>query len=477
MPSHWPGRHGPTGVSAARSARVSAPPCTAEAAAVIASRTGPNRPAGSSTASAARPSRRVRVGTTSTSRPSRRASAAAARATMSVSPSLGRMTTDAPVLARTAASSSPVGARRRGPLGTSTAPPSDISRVTPSPRAHETTPMPCGRGETGCGCSRPSVPSPGLSDVCRTSLTTPASPPASMAAAVSSSSTCAWTWNSAGPPATATESPRCVRWARSRSARSGSLPLRRYITSTASSDVVPRPEVGPGVAAHQCGTSPSAPAGRSSRTACSASTTRTSPAPPASTTPASRSSGSCSGVRARARCAASSAASTTTRTSCAPSSTAPRAPTAAARATVRMVPSTGAASASHALREADSKASATSRGPATSTSGATASASPRVSWARMTPELPRAARSMPRAMRASPSRSRSVPPPLSKRTRTCSSAPSRVRYMLVPVSPSATGKTLSASTCSRAAASDSRAVTAQRRAVTRSSAGPGTAPT
>ncbi len=66
---------------------------------------------------------------------------------------------------------------------------------------------------------------------------------------------------------------------------------------------------------------------------------------------------------------------------------------------------------------------------------------PRMIWERMTPELPRAPMSAPRDIAAM-----MAPAPSSGQRCASSMTERMVRYMLVPVSPSGTGKTLMALT-------------------------------
>ncbi len=87
-----------------------------------------------------------------------------------------------------------------------------------------------------------------------------------------------------------------------------------------------------------------------------------------------------------------------------------------------------------------------------------ASASPRASWLRMTPELPRAVHSNALAKAASRS-----PAPCGSCASIRSTPPSKVRKRLVPVSPSGTGNTLSASISTRRAAKTERVSRAHRR--------------
>ena len=128
-----------------------------------------------------------------------------------------------------------------------------------------------------------------------------------------------------------------------------------------------------------------------------ASSTTHSPRPPASTTPASLSTGSCSGVRARASRAASAAACTTAPSRFSGASAAWVAAREAAFATDRIVPSTGWPTAEYAASVAspipsentEAERSAAPAWPIRRSSAPT-------SWLRITPELPRAPSSAPR---------------------------------------------------------------------------------
>ena len=163
------------------------------------------------------------------------------------------------------------------------------------------------------------------------------------------------------------------------------------------------------------------------------------PRPPASTTPASASTASCSGVRASASRAAWAASAKTSRARAPGVSACARAASAAARATVSMVPSTGTPTASYAASVARRIASAItwalrSSGRAAVIRCATA---PSI-WLRITPLLPRAPSSAPREKAASAgARSTGVSPAVASRS--ASRAAETVRNMLVPVSPSGTG--------------------------------------
>ncbi len=138
-------------------------------------------------------------------------------------------------------------------------------------------------------------------------------------------------------------------------------------------------------------------------------------------------------MRARASAAPAREASATS-TRDLPASAAARAPSAAPRATVRMVPSTGRMTASRASLSAMVRASDSSLGPGRPVGQLRPSESPRSSWERMTPELPRAPIREPWAMaRQVASRSGE------SRASSSSVTDSRVRAMLVPVSPSGTG--------------------------------------
>ncbi len=125
--------------------------------------------------------------------------------------------------------------------------------------------------------------------------------------------------------------------------------------------------------------------------------------------------------------AADAAASSTSTT---PPWRAPLAAVAASRQTVRMVPSTGRMTAASASRLAPSKASATPEAP-TAPAAPRPSARPLRIWERITPELPRAPMSDPwmTALCTAELSASSRP----------ATTDSRVRAMLVPVSPSGTG--------------------------------------
>ena len=173
--------------------------------------------------------------------------------------------------------------------------------------------------------------------------------------------------------------------------------------------------------------------GRPSSTDRRASNSSRYPVPPASTTPACANTGRRDGVRASASAAPSLAASATS-TSDFPASAADVASVAAPRATVRMVPSTGRITASRASWSAMVRASDSWRAPGGPGGRTRPSEIPRRSWDKMTPELPRAPISEPWAMALQTAR-RSDDSSLA----ISSVTDSRVRAMLVPVSPSGTG--------------------------------------
>ncbi len=182
------------------------------------------------------------------------------------------------------------------------------------------------------------------------------------------------------------------------------------------------------------------------------------PDPPASTTPARASTGSCSGVWARASPARRRAPSSTSTRPAPPSATS-AAPSPAARATVWMVPSTGRRTACRAASLAAVRA-CDNTGADTSSAPASTPVKPRSSCERITPELPRAPMSEPWAT-AWHTSAMAGPPPLDEGATAaeerlseerspwatsvpgtdCSSATtdSTVSAMLVPVSPSGTG--------------------------------------
>ncbi len=160
------------------------------------------------------------------------------------------------------------------------------------------------------------------------------------------------------------------------------------------------------------------------------------PRPPASTTPASRSTGSSSGVRSTAVRAAAAACSSRPSSVVSPSARARSTDSAAMRTTVRMVPSTGRSTASYAASAARRRPATTS-GACTTSSGANVSARPRRIWLRITPEFPRAPMSDPCEIAVHTARI-----PVAESASAPSSSPttdSSVSAMLVPVSPSGTG--------------------------------------
>ncbi len=182
---------------------------------------------------------------------------------------------------------------------------------------------------------------------------------------------------------------------------------------------------------------------------------RSRPCPPESTTCASRRIGSSEGVFATARSAASTVAASTVSTLLSRSAAATAAAD-ASRMTVRIVPSTGLATALYAVFVPASSACARSR-PLNRFLPWRPWAIPARIWLVMTPELPRAPMSAPK-LAAWATRSASAPAP----ARSASSRAARtVASMLVPVSPSGTGKTLSELISSTFA---SRLATADRKA-------------
>ena len=134
------------------------------------------------------------------------------------------------------------------------------------------------------------------------------------------------------------------------------------------------------------------------------------PRPPASTTPASRSAGSWSGVRARASRAAAAAEVKTSRVRAPGSAARASAASAAARMTDRMVPSTGTPTAAYDASVASRRARAmieALRSSAVAEAIVVASA-PSI-WLRITPLLPRAPSSAPRRSAARPASRLSSP--------------------------------------------------------------------
>ena len=174
---------------------------------------------------------------------------------------------------------------------------------------------------------------------------------------------------------------------------------------------------------------------RPSNTVSNACSSKRNPAPPASTTPASRRTCNCSGVCSRATCPSARAFSTT-RIRSAPSSDS-LAPFADSRTTVRMVPSTGFITAPSAATLASVSAVA-STPPSISPELERHALMPRSTCDRITPEFPRAPMREPWEMAEQTAfRSFGSIPSSSSRTDPI------VNVMLVPVSPSGTGYTLS----------------------------------
>ena len=159
------------------------------------------------------------------------------------------------------------------------------------------------------------------------------------------------------------------------------------------------------------------------------------PAPPASTTPASFNTGNNSGVLANAARPASRATRNMP-TKLSPLPAAATAASAVSRTTVRMVPSIGFNTASYEATLAAFNAAATSGAlatpPATPRNLLTI---PRITWLRITPLFPRAPINDPWAMASH------VPPMSTAAPSSSFTTASRVRAMLVPVSPSGTGYT------------------------------------
>ena len=167
---------------------------------------------------------------------------------------------------------------------------------------------------------------------------------------------------------------------------------------------------------------------------------QTSPLPPASTTPAFLSTGRIFGVSARAAFAPSRPVSNTLTASVSPSFTALRAYSDAVRITVRIVPSVGFMTALYAEELPCSSAEAIAA-PSASSRPLSPLEIPRNMSERITPELPLAPRSRPEATQLATAETLS----LSSLTLTSREALVMVMDIFVPVSPSGTGKTLSAS--------------------------------
>ena len=171
--------------------------------------------------------------------------------------------------------------------------------------------------------------------------------------------------------------------------------------------------------------------GSPSTTLSAASSNNMKPAPPASTTPASFKTGNRSGVRSSDNRPASRAARNVA-PSVAPDAADALAASLASRTTVKIVPSIGLSTAWYAEADAALRASANSVAvlPALAES---LPDSPRRICDKMTPELPRAPMSDPCEMAWQVG---SIPGPAWSSSATTAS---RVRAMLVPVSPSGTG--------------------------------------
>ena len=223
----------------------------------------------------------------------------------------------------------------------------------------------------------------------------PARMPASTAAPTSSTWMC--TFHRPSPPTTTSESPSGARASRSGGIASSSA-SRRYITSYAGPSSVRSPVGSLAIGIAEVPTFGVVVVGCFPVIADSAASRTThSPRPPASTTPASLSRGSCSGVRASASRAASAAACTTAPSRSSGASAALVAAVDAAFATERIVPSTGSPTAEYAASVASSIPSANtaadrSSGPAWPIRRSSAP----TSWLRITPELPRAPSRAPR---------------------------------------------------------------------------------
>ena len=184
--------------------------------------------------------------------------------------------------------------------------------------------------------------------------------PASTAAPTSSTWMC--TFHSPSPPTTTSESPSGARASRSGGMASSSA-SRRYITSYAGPFSVRSPVGSLAIGIAEVPTFGVVVVGCFPVIADSAASRTThSPRPPASTTPASLSRGSCSGVRASASRAASAAACTTAPSRSSGASAALVAAVDAAFATERIVPSTGSPTAEYAASVASSIPSANTVG-------------------------------------------------------------------------------------------------------------------
>ena len=169
-----------------------------------------------------------------------------------------------------------------------------------------------------------------------------------------------------------------------------------------------------------------------------ASRTYSQPLPPASTTPAFSSTGFWCTVSASARPAEVTAASRTASTS---SDSIAAASAAETRETVRMVPSVGFMTALYAASTPPFSAAANSA-PSQISQPLRVLEKPRNRSDKITPELPRAPRSMAEAILSAVLVSVSSPA-----LRSSSAAAFRVMLILVPVSPSGTGKTFSSLIC------------------------------
>ena len=257
------------------------------------------------------------------------------------------------------------------------------------------------------------------------------------------SSVCTCTRTSRSSPTTSTESPSSSMRFRTESGSISLPPMRNSVQYPYSDSSCPCSwEVTASHSWPTCssGTPTATSIGSPLRCRAIPSSNTNSPLPPASTTPASASTGSSVGVRSRLCEAASSVASITPRMSGPSESNVCRAASDASRITVRIVPSTGLVTALYAPTAPSSMprtqvlASMLSASP-------TARVIPRMICDRITPELPRAPMSAPCDIAAM------IAPAPSSGQRCASSITERmVRCMLVPVSPSGTGKTLIALT-------------------------------
>ena len=171
-----------------------------------------------------------------------------------------------------------------------------------------------------------------------------------MAASIDAPMSSVWMWQfqMPSPPTTTIESPMPAQTSL-KAGIASSAASRKYMTSYRRSEMSPcsPPVAWPGSGSVNTGPSTSVGTGTGRPSVTWSSTSRNSrnPAPPASTTPASLSTGSISGVRASASAPCARAASSTV-TRSPPSFDATTAASEASRTTVRMVPSTGRITAS-----------------------------------------------------------------------------------------------------------------------------------